>query len=878
MDLQSVQSTLRIGEREFSYVSLPKLTQLGFEDVATLPFSIKVLLESALRNCDDYKITKQDIATITQWSAQAAEKREIAFKPGRVILQDFTGVPCVVDLAAMRDGMRVMGGDQKKINPQVQCDLIIDHSVQTDFAAQRSAFKRNLVKEFQRNHERYRFLKWGQQAFKNFRVIPPSTGIIHQINLEYLAQGVLQEKRGKISWVYPDSVIGTDSHTTMINGLGIVGWGVGGIEAEAVMLGEPLSMVMPQVIGFKLTGRLSASVTPTDLVLHLVQILRKEGVVDKFIEYFGDGLKDLPLPTRAMIANMAPEYGATIGFFPVDAQTLSYYRLTGRSKAQVELIEKYYNAQGMFYDGNSLAPRYTKILSFDLGDVRPCVAGPRRPQEKVLLPQVPESFQKICQSGLLGKDEGLRDGSVVIASITSCTNTSDPFVLMAAGLLARNAVKRGLKVKSFVKTSFAPGSRAATLYLKSSGLLRYLEKLGFHVAGYGCMTCIGNSGPLDQKTSKIVKECSLSVASVLSGNRNFEGRINPLVKANYLASPPLVIAYALAGNVQIDLTCKPLGQGKNGKDVFLSDLWPSEDEIQTYIKRYVQPQVFRRAYKDVLSGPPQWKKISAKRSEYFSWDPKSTYIQEPPFFKDTQRISSKIDSIENARALAVLGDSITTDHISPAGNIAVKSPAGQYLLSLGVSEKDFNSYGARRGNDRVMTRGTFANIRLKNLLVPEAEGSWTICFVNNEPMDIFAAAMRYAKDHVPLLVIAGKEYGTGSSRDWAAKGTALLGVKAVIAESFERIHRSNLVGMGVLPLQFLPGESRQTIGLRGNEVFDIYGLSDSIKPQEQIKIHARDSGGQIKVFHVLLRLDTYVELDYYRRGGILPAVLQHFVK
>jgi len=878
VDLQSVQSTLRTGNRQLAYVSLQRLTQLGFENVATLPFSIKVLLESALRNCDGYKITKQDIATITQWSAQATEKREIAFKPGRVILQDFTGVPCVVDLAAMRDGMKAMGGDQGKINPQVQCDLIIDHSVQTDFAGHKTAFKRNLAKEFQRNHERYRFLKWGQQAFKNFRVIPPSTGIIHQINLEYLAQGVLQEKRDKISWVYPDSLIGTDSHTTMINALGIVGWGVGGIEAEAVMLGEPLNMLMPQVIGFKLTGRLSRSVTPTDLVLHLVQILRKEGVVDKFIEYFGDGLKDLPLPTRAMISNMAPEYGATIGFFPVDAQTLSYYRLTGRSKAQVELIEEYYSAQGMFYDASSPAPRYTKILSLDLGDVRPCMAGPRRPQEKVSLPQVPESFQKVFQPALIGKNEELRDGSVVIASITSCTNTSDPFVLMSAGLLARNAVKRGLKVKSFVKTSFAPGSRAATLYLRSSGLLRYLEKLGFHVAGYGCMTCIGNSGPLDQKTSKIIKECSLSVASVLSGNRNFEGRINPLVKANYLASPPLVIAYALAGNVQIDLTCKPLGQGKNGKDIFLSDIWPSEHEIQAYIKRYVRPQVFRRAYKDVLSGPPQWKKIKAKKSEYFPWDPKSTYIQEPPFFEDAQRISGKIGNIENARVLAVLGDSITTDHISPAGNIAVKSPAGQYLLSLGVSEKDFNSYGARRGNDRVMTRGTFANIRLKNLLVPETEGSWTICFVNNKPMDIFAAAMRYAKDRIPLIVIAGKEYGTGSSRDWAAKGTALLGVKAIIAESFERIHRSNLVGMGVLPLQFLSGENRQTIDLGGNEIFDIQGLHDNIKPQEQIEIRAKDPCGQVKVFRAVVRLDTRVEIDYYRRGGILPTVLQHFLR
>lgn len=877
MDFQSVRSILRIKNNEFTYFSLPKLEQLGFSNVRTLPFSLKVLLESVLRNNDNYKITQEDITAIAQWSAHANEKREISFKPGRVILQDFTGVPCVVDLAAMRDGMRALGGDYTKINPKVPCDLVIDHSVQTDHAASKKAFAQNLAKEFQRNKERYQFLKWGQQAFKNFRVIPPSTGIIHQINLEYLAQGVLQERCGKTRILYPDSLIGTDSHTTMINGLGIVGWGVGGIEAEAVMLGEPLNMLMPDVIGLELKGKLSDDVTPTDLVLHLVQILRQEGVVDKFIEYFGEGLKNLSLPSRAMIANMAPEYGATLGFFPVDEKTLEYYRFTGRSKAQIDLIERYYRAQGMFYDKTSTSPRYTKILSFDLGTVKPCLAGPRRPQDKVLLAQTPQSFEKNFPQARSADPAIFDHGSVVIASITSCTNTSDPFVLIGAGLLARNAINKGLKVKPFVKTSLAPGSRIATAYLRSSGLLPYLEKLGFHIVGYGCMTCIGNSGPLDEKISEEIKARSLAVASVLSGNRNFEGRVNPLVKANYLASPPLVVAYALAGNITVDLTQQPLGKGKKGQDVFLKDIWPSAAEIEKYIKRYVKPSMFQAAYKNVLSGTPQWKKINARKTDLFSWSEKSTYIQNPPFFSHAQKTSGAIQDIVNARALVVLGDSVTTDHISPAGNIASKSPAGEYLTSLGVKEKDFNSYGARRGNDRIMTRGTFANIRLRNLLVPGSEGSCTLHFPDSQRSDIFSAAMRYAREQVPLIVIAGKEYGTGSSRDWAAKGTALLGVKAVLAESFERIHRSNLAGMGIIPLQFFPGENREILGLSGDEVFDIVGLSNNIKPQEKIKVFAKSTMGQTREFFVLLRLDTQIELDYYRNGGILQTVLKSFL-
>jgi len=879
VDLTSVQSILQVKNKQFSFFSLKKFDKLGFGHIETLPFSIKVLLESALRNYDQYKVTESDITAIAQWSPKELEKKEIVFMPGRVILQDFTGVPCMVDLAAMRDGMKALGGDYKKINPKVPCDLVIDHSVQTDYYGTKDAFAKNLKKEFQRNHERYQFLKWGQSAFKNFRVIPPATGIIHQVNLEYLAQGVLVKEKDDKRIVYPDSLVGTDSHTTMINALGIVGWGVGGIEAEAVMLGEPLNMLMPEVIGFRLKGKLSSGVMPTDLVLKIVQLLRKEGVVDKFIEYFGDGLQNLSLPSRAMIANMAPEYGATLGFFPVDEKTLDYYRLTGRSKDQVDLIEQYLKEQGMFYQSNAADNiRYTKILELDLSSVDACLAGPKRPQDRVSLSQVPGSFKRSFPGSEIKDKKGLTDGSVAIASITSCTNTSDPFVLMAAGILARNAVKKGLKVKSFVKTSLAPGSRVVMEYLKSAGLLPYLEKLGFHLVGYGCMTCIGNSGPLEKRIAASITKLKLTVASVLSGNRNFEGRISPLVKANYLASPPLVIAYALAGNMHIDLTCEPLGKDSRGQDVYLRDLWPSEKEIESLIKKYIKPAMFKKAYQDVLSGIGQWRNIPFKSSDLYAWKKESTYIHQPPFFIDMKQSLDPLSAIKGARALAVFGDSITTDHISPAGSIASSSPAGMYLQTLGIKEKDFNSYGSRRGNDEVMTRGTFANIRLKNLLVPGHEGSWTIHFLSGQEMDIYSAAIKYKKENVPLIIFAGKEYGTGSSRDWAAKGTALLGVRAVVAESFERIHRSNLVGMGILPFQFNAGESFSSLGLKGDECFDINDLDGTIKPRQRVKIVTASPEGQIKSFLVQLRLDTQVEIDYYRNGGILQNVLRGFLK
>jgi len=878
VDFKSVQSTFKIKNKKYSFFSLKRLASLGFNNTETLPFSIKVLLESALRHYDGYKVTEDDVRAITDWSAHATDRKEIVFMPGRVILQDFTGVPCVVDLAAMRDGMKALGGDYRKINPKVPCDLVVDHSVQTDFYGSKDAFDGNLRKEFQRNHERYQFLKWGQHAFKNFRVIPPATGIIHQINLEYIAHGVLTESRRGTMIVYPDSLVGTDSHTTMINGLGIVGWGVGGIEAEAVMLGEPLNMLMPEVIGFRLKGKLSKGVTPTDLVLKIVQILRQEGVVDKFIEYFGDGFESLSLPSRAMIANMAPEYGATLGFFPTDQKTLDYYRFTGRPKAQVDLIERYLKEQGMFYAADAAGKvRYTKVIELDLGSIDACVAGPRRPQDRVSLADVPASFEKNFQGVHINDRSSLGNGSVVIASITSCTNTSDPFVLVAAGILARNAVKKGLKVKPFVKTSLAPGSRAVTEYLKASGLLPYLEKLGFHLTGYGCMTCIGNSGPLEKEiVEKITKEKYIAV-SVLSGNRNFEGRISPLAKANYLASPPLVVAYALAGNIYTDLTREPLGRDRRGSDVFLRDIWPVEKEAESVIKKYIKPKMFAKVYKNVLSGPAEWRKIKSRASDLYPWEKKSTYIHQPPFFLGmTQYLDSQL-AIQRAHVLVVLGDSITTDHISPAGAISASSPAGKYLQSLGIKEEDFNSYGSRRGNNEVMTRGTFANVRLRNLLVPGHEGSWTVHFPSGQKMDIFSAAMKYNEAKMPLVIFAGKEYGTGSSRDWAAKGTALLGIKAVIAESFERIHRSNLIGMGVLPLQFNAGESFSSLGLKGDMRFNIEGLAQVLKPRQAINMIAISNDGQTKMFSVQLRLDTQVEIDYYRNGGILKTVLRGFL-
>jgi aconitate hydratase len=892
-DPKSIQKQLKTKSGSYTFCHLPSLSKLKITDVQKLPFSIRILLESAVRNFDNYQVTFQDIQNLLNWSPQMGEPKEIAFKPGRVILQDFTGVPCVVDLAAMRAAMKNLNGDIAKINPQVPCDLVIDHSIQVDAFGSKNALKENVRLEFERNQERYEFLKWGQAVFKNFRVVPPATGIVHQVNLEYLAQGVLKKKIGKSTIVYPDSLVGTDSHTTMINGLGIVGWGVGGIEAEAVMLGEPIYMLMPEVVGFQLTGELQEGVTATDLVLTVTQMLRKKGVVGKFVEFYGNGLKHLSLPDRATIANMAPEYGATIGIFPTDQETLNYLRLSGRSPSQIDLVERYMKAQGLFYDGKQNAPQYSDTLELDLSKVEPCLAGPKRPQDRVALKEMKEVFQKSLSAPVKERGYGLTDealkrfayctngtksklehGSVVIAAITSCTNTSNPSVLIAAGLVAKKAVEKGLTQKSFVKTSFAPGSQVVEEYLKNAGLMKYLEKLGFDIVGYGCTTCIGNSGPLPEHVAKAIQEGDLVAASVLSGNRNFEGRVNPFAKANYLASPPLVVAYALAGTVSIDLDREPIGKDKKGNDVYLKDLWPTQKEINAIIKKSVTATAFKKRYKTVTKGSKDWNKIKSGKSELYSWNTKSTYIQEPPFFIDMNKSPDPIKEIKGARVLVMVGDSITTDHISPAGSIAKDSSAGKYLIELGVTPDDFNSYGARRGNDRVMTRGTFANIRLRNQVAPGTEGAWTIHFPTNEKMSIYDASLKYKESNTPLIVLAGKEYGTGSSRDWAAKGTALLGVRAVIAQSFERIHRSNLAGMGVLPLEFKTSESAESLGLKGDEIFDLEGVNDTLKPRQEITVTAKAKDGSVKKFTATVRLDTPVEIDYFRNGGILPTVLR----
>ena len=896
-DSSSVKKTLTVSSQKYAIFHLQTIQKLGLKDPSRLPFSIKVLLECVLRNYDNYQVTFQDIQRLSSWSASDIPTEEISFKPGRVILQDFTGVPCVVDLAAMRSAMKRLGGDYRKINPQVPCDLVIDHSVQVDSFGTNKAFKINVTREFERNIERYEFLKWGQKAFKNFRVVPPATGIVHQVNLEYLAKGVLKKRKDSETIVYPDSLVGTDSHTTMINGLGIVGWGVGGIEAEAVMLGEPIYMVMPQVVGFKLTGKLKEGITATDLVLTATQMLRKKGVVGKFVEFFGEGLKNLSLPDRATIANMAPEYGATMGFFPVDVETLSYYKMTGRTPKEIELIERYMKEQGLFYTPGKDQAQFSDTLELDLATIDPSLAGPKRPQDRVALFEVKNNFKTSLKEPVAKRGFGLVDndlvkkavvengsrmelshGSVVIAAITSCTNTSNPGVLIAAGLLAKNAVERGLRVPEYVKTSFAPGSKVVDEYLKDAGLMPFLEKLHFNVVGYGCTTCIGNSGPLPPNIAHAIKEADLVAVSVLSGNRNFEGRINPLTKANYLASPPLVVAYALAGKIDIDLTMEPIGKDKKGNDVYLKDLWPSQAEINRVIAKVVKPKLFKEAYSGVLSGNQNWNKIKTTAAELYEWKKTSTYIQEPPFFIGMKQSSGTIQEIKKARVLVMAGDSITTDHISPAGDIDEKSPAGIYLKSLGVGREDFNSYGARRGNDQVMTRGTFANIRFRNLLAPGSEGSFTMYFPENKKMSIYEAAQLYKKDGVPLLVLAGKEYGTGSSRDWAAKGAALLGVKAVIAQSYERIHRSNLVGMGVLPLEFKNGESVESLGLKGDEVFDFLGLDEQMKTRQEIKVVAVAKDGLKKEFSTVARIDTPVEIDYYRNGGILPTVLRKLAK
>jgi aconitate hydratase len=873
---------------------LSRLEEAGLVRIASLPYSIRMLLEAALRNCDGYEITEKDVQNLASWNAAAVPQVEIPFKPARVILQDFTGVPCVVDLAAMRSAMQRLGGDPKKINPLVPVDLVIDHSIQVDRFGTSAALEENVVLEFQRNRERYEFLRWGQKSFDNFRVVPPAVGIVHQVNLEYLAKVVWQREDAQGPIAVPDTLVGTDSHTTMINGLGVLGWGVGGIEAEAVMLGQPLYMLLPEVVGFELTGRLPPESTATDLVLAVTQILRKEGVVNKFVEYFGSGVSTMRLADRATLANMAPEYGATMGFFPVDGKTLEYLRETGRTDDEIDLVERYTAEQQLFRTDGGPVPQYTKVLSLDLGKVEPCMAGPKRPQDRVPLSAVKKSFQQSLQAPAAQRGFGLNDadlhrtvtaadnghraqlghGAVVIASITSCTNTSNPTVMLAAGLLARNAVQRGLQVPSYVKTSLAPGSRVVTDYLAQSGLDKSLDALGFHTVGYGCTTCIGNSGPLPDWVGKAVSDGNLVAAAVLSGNRNFEGRINALVKANYLASPPLVVAYALAGTTDLDLTTEPLGTGSDGKPVFLKDIWPTPQEIEATMASAVRPEMFRKRYQDPFSSNPRWNQIPVAEGEIYAWQSDSTYIQEPPFLLDLAAEPGPIRPIRGARVLAALGDSVTTDHISPAGSIAASSPAGKFLRAHGVEPVDFNSYGARRGNDRVMTRGTFANIRIRNHLVPGVEGGVTRYLPTGEQLSIFDAAMKYKAEGVPLVVLAGAEYGTGSSRDWAAKGTHLLGVHVVIASSFERIHRSNLVGMGILPLEFAAGQTWQSLGLTGEETFDFPPLDNSLRAGSSLCVRATSPAGKVIEFSTRVRIDTPIELEYYRNGGILQTVLR----
>ncbi len=878
------ESVLKTSGGEFKYYSLPKLAAKGFGQIETLPFSMRVLLEACLRNVDGFLVNEEHVAQVANWNAAKPEQVEVPFMVGRVVLQDFTGVPAVVDMAALRDAMIRMGGDPKKINPLVQCDLVVDHSVQVDYFGTEGALQQNVDLEFERNLERYQLLRWAQQGLSNFRVVPPATGIVHQVNLEYLAKVVLT----KDGVAYPDSLVGTDSHTTMINGLGVVGWGVGGIEAEAVMLGQPIYMLMPEVVGFKVSGKLPEGATATDLVLTVTQALRKHGVVGKFVEFYGPGLESMSLPDRATLANMAPEYGATMGFFPVDDETLRFMTRTGRTAAEVELVETYYKAQGMFRTASSPEPRFTSKLELDLATVVPSMAGPKRPQDRVLLKDMKSSWQK--ERIGFGKAEPsapvtvkgdkpcqITDGAVVIAAITSCTNTSNPSVMLGAGLLARNAVAKGLTSKPWVKTSLAPGSRVVTEYLAKSGLDQSLNALGFNTVGYGCTTCIGNSGPLPDAVSHAVTEGDLVVSAVLSGNRNFEGRINPQVKANYLASPPLVVAYALAGTTDIDLTHDSLGKGKDGNDVYLKDIWPSSQEIEETVTKSITPEMFTTEYGHAALGPVEWQKITGATGPLYKWDEKSTYVQEPPFFIDMPVTPKPIQGISDAKCLLSVGDSVTTDHISPAGSIKASSPAGVFLQANGVKPLDFNSYGARRGNDRVMTRGTFANIRLRNLLCPGTEGGVSKYFPTGEQMSVYDAAMKYKADGTALVVLAGSEYGTGSSRDWAAKGTYLLGIRAVIAVSFERIHRSNLVGMGVLPLQFRAGENREFLGLDGTEIFDIQ-LNDKLKPLQAVEVMATKPDGTAIHFVATCRIDTPVEVEYYRHGGILHKVLRDLVK
>lgn len=888
--------TLIPGSDNQYYYRLGKLQEDGVANIDKLPFSIKVLLEAVLRNCDDYIINPEDVKALANWEPQG-ERSEVAFMPGRVILQDFTGVPAVVDLAALRSAMARLGGDPKKVNPQVPVDLVIDHSVQVDAFGSAAALFINAEKEFVRNRERYEFLKWGQEAFENFSVVPPATGIVHQVNLEYLGKVVMSKSEDGSEVFFPDSLVGTDSHTTMINGLGILGWGVGGIEAEAVMLGQPIYMLTPDVIGFKLTGKMPEGATATDLVLTVTQMLRAKGVVGKFVEFYGDGIPTMTIADRATIANMAPEYGATCGFFPVDEQTLHYMRQTGRPEALVEQVEQYSKLNGLWYDPTTPDPEFTDTLELDMSTVQPSLAGPKRPQDRIVLSEMKEKYREtlITPVGPMGiglKEEELdrtgtyqngskvemKHGDVVIAAITSCTNTSNPSVMVGAGLLAKKAVEKGLKVKPYVKTSLAPGSKVVTDYLDNAGLTSYLEQLGFHTVGYGCTTCIGNSGPLPEPVVNAIQEGDLVVSSVLSGNRNFEGRVHPLTKTNYLASPPLVVAYALAGTTDIDLINDPIGKNDDGEAVYLKDIWPSRTEIQEVMNQSVKPDFFLNQYGNAYTQNEEWNAIPTSNSELYPWDDNSTYIQEPPFFLDMGPEVSPITNIENARVLVKVGDSVTTDHISPAGAISRNSPAAEYLREHDVEPQYFNSYGSRRGNDRVMTRGTFANIRLRNQMAPGTEGGYTTYLPSNEVTTMYDASLKYKIDGTPLVVLAGKDYGMGSSRDWAAKGTLLLGVDMVIAESYERIHRSNLIGMGVLPLQYESGQNAGSLNLTGKETFSTVDLTDDVKPGQTIKIKGVREDGSEFTFNTICRIDTPVEVDYYRNGGILHTVLRNMLK
>ena len=878
------RATFKVGNKEYELYRIDALDRQGIS-TKHLPFSLRILLENLLRTEDGRNVTEQEIRALAGWNKNSKPEKEIAFTPSRVLLQDFTGVPAVVDLAAMRDAMKRLGGDPRLINPLQPAELVIDHSVQVDEFGTPSAFDVNALLEFQRNKERYAFLRWGQTGFRNLAIVPPDTGIVHQVNLEYLARVVFVHEEGRKRTAYPDTLVGTDSHTTMVNGLGVLGWGVGGIEAEAAMLGQPVSMLIPLVVGVKLTGRLREGATATDLVLTITEMLRKHGVVGKFVEYFGPGLQDLPLADRATIANMAPEYGATCGIFPIDKESVRYLKLTGRSDEQIALVEAYAREQGLFHDAKTPEAEYSELLSLDLATVEPSLAGPKRPQDRVVLSKAGESFEKALPS-LIKAAKGepkapangrLHHGSVVIAAITSCTNTSNPSVLLAAGILAKKAVERGLEVPAWVKTSLAPGSKVVRDYLEKAGLTPYLEKLKFHIVGYGCTTCIGNSGPLPTEVSKEIDEKNLVVASVLSGNRNFEGRINSEVRANYLMSPPLVVAFALAGRIDVDLRKDPIGKGKDGKPVYLADVWPSQAEVEQAMAGSISSEMFRKSYAEVYSGDERWRGLPVPKGETYAWEKDSTYIRQAPYFDDMALTPSAVADIKGARVLAVLGDSVTTDHISPAGSIKKDGPAGKYLIAHGVQPADFNSYGSRRGNHEVMVRGTFANVRLRNKMVA-TEGGFTRHLPGGAEMSIFDASEKYHAEKVPLVILAGKEYGSGSSRDWAAKGPRLLGVRAVIAESYERIHRSNLVGMGILPLQFLPGENAESLKLTGEEVFEIAGIRDIVeKFSSGRQIIVRVTGGKTSQFKAIVRIDTPQEALYYSNGGILQYVLRQLL-